>query len=332
MGVLRTPVLLSSATSSPFHNHRRTPKAWLPMPRADPIAKFRTLRSGLRLAASVLAIVPIRDGASALDAPTYLGPKPPANVRRVVTLAPSLSETVIALGAADRLVGVSRFDEFPEVSKLPRVGGFLDPSVEAVLALKPDLVLVQPSPGNRQPVEKMAQLGTPILALRMQSVAEILGGVREVGRALGLSDRAESVAQSIERSRAAIRARSAGDKKVRVLFVYGLEPLVVAGPGSFADELMRDAGAVNAAQNVSSPYQTYSAESAIRSRPEVVIVAADDSSGAEKLSRLPGLNQARWVKLQSKDLLHPGPSLSRGLEELFDLIHSTSLQHPPGSP
>jgi iron complex transport system substrate-binding protein len=290
------------------------------------------VRLGLCLLPALLGMLLIGSGASALDPPMYLGPKPPANVRRVVTLAPSLTETVIALGAANRLVGVSRFDEFPEVAKLPRVGGFVDPSVEAVLALKPDLVLVQPSPGNRQPVEKMAELGTPILALRMQSVAEIIAGVREVGRALGLADRAESVAQSIERSRAAIRARAAGEKKIRVLFVYGLEPLVVAGPGSFADELMKDAGAVNAAQNVSSPYQTYSAESAIRSRPEVVIVAADDSSGAEKLSRLPGLNQARWVKVQSKDLLHPGPSLSRGLEELFNLIHSTSSQRPPGSP
>ncbi len=281
---------------------------------------------------TLLAFLLIGDVARALDSPTYLGPKPPANVRRVVTLAPSLSETVIALGAGDRLVGVSRFDEFPEVSKLPRVGGFLDPSVEAVLALKPDLVLVQPSPGNRQPVEKMAELGVPILALRMQSVAEIIAGIREVGRALGLADRAESVAQSIERSRAAIRARSAGGKKVRVLFVYGLEPLVVAGPGSFADELMKDAGGVNAAENVSSPYQTYSAESAIRARPEVVIVAADDASGTEKFASLPGLNQARWVKVRSKDLLHPGPSLSRGLEELFNLIHPTSSLHPQDSP
>src|SRR5215831_8797866 len=130
------------------------------------IARFRRLRSELRSA--VVGMLLISGGASALDAPVYLGPKPPANVRRVVTLAPSLSETLIALGAADRLVGVSRFDDFPEVSKLPRVGGFLDPSVEAVLALKPDLVLVQPSPGNRQPVEKMAELGVPVLALRMQ--------------------------------------------------------------------------------------------------------------------------------------------------------------------
>ncbi len=289
-------------------------------------------RQGSISSVVIVIIVGLAGVAASLDVRTYLGPKPPASVRRVVTLAPSLTETVIALGAADRLVGVSRFDDFPEVARLPRVGGFVDPSVEAVLALKPDLVLVQPAAGNQRPVEKMAGLGAPILALRMESVAEILAGIREIGRVLGLADGAETVARSVERSRASVRARAMREKKVRVLFVYGFEPLVVAGPGSFADELMKDAGAVNAADKATTPYQTYSAESAIRSRPEVVIDAADDPAGAEKFSHLPVLKQAHWVKLVSKDLLHPGPSLARGLEELFDLIHSVPTPNNLGSP
>jgi iron complex transport system substrate-binding protein len=293
------------------------------------LSKARARRVAFTLVGAVL----LGGGlASALDVPTYLGPKPPAKVRRVVTLAPSLTETVIALGAADRLVGVSRFDEFPEVSTLPRVGGFVDPSVEAVIALKPDLVLVQPSPGNRQPVEKMAELNTPVLVLRMQSVAEILAAIREMGKALELPARAESITASIERSRSAVRARARGEKTLRVLFVYGFDPLVVAGPGSFTTELLSDAGAVNAAQSATAPYQTYSAESAIRSRPDVVIVAADDVSGEEKFAQLPGLKEARWVRLRSKDLLHPGPSLSRGLEELFNLIHPAPRSTTQGAP
>ena len=279
---------------------------------------FPRAAAALALAISCSAI----GSGSAPQAPTYLGPKPPALVRRVVTLAPALTETVVALGGADRLVGVSRFDELPEVAQLPRVGGFIDPSVESVLVLKPDLVLVQPSPGNRQPVEKMAELGAPVLVVTMQSTAEILSGIAAIGAALDLRDRARSINTSIERSRASVRAKAAQQRPVRTLFIYGFEPLVVAGPGSFTEELLRDAGATNAAENASSPYQTYSVESAIRSRPEVVIFATDDASGREKLSRLPGLRQARWVQLGSKDLLHPGPSLARGLEELFRLLHA----------
>ena len=87
--------------------------------------------------------------AAAPSGPQWLGPKPGASLQRVVTLAPSLTETVLSLDAGTLLVGVSRYDEAPEVAGLPRVGGFSDPSVEAVLALKPQLVIVQRAPGNQ---------------------------------------------------------------------------------------------------------------------------------------------------------------------------------------
>lgn len=256
-----------------------------------------------------------------VEQPRRLGPAAPAQVRRVVTLAPSLTEAVIALGLTDRLVGVSRYDELPEVARLTRVGGFIDPSVEAVLALKPDLVLVQPAPGNQRPVEKMAELGAPVLALPMHSVAQVLTALREMGRALGVPQRADALAADLERRREAVRARARIGPHPKVLFVYGFEPLVVAGPGSFADELLRDAGGRNAADQADSPYPVYPVESAVRAHPDVVIDASDTGLGAEKLKDLPGLSTARWVKPPSKDLMHPGPRLGAGLEELFLLLH-----------
>ncbi|MFZ5471246.1 MAG: ABC transporter substrate-binding protein [Myxococcota bacterium] len=259
--------------------------------------------------------------ANALDSPTYLGPAPPKEVRRVITLAPSLSEVVVALGATERLVGVSRFDELPQVAPLPRVGGFIDPSVEKVVSLRPDLVLVQPAPGNEAPVRKMAELGVPVLALPMHSVASTCTALREVGRALGLSGRAEKLVQALEETRAQVRARAAKLPQRKVLFVVEFSPLVVAGPGSFADELLADAGATNAAADARSPFTVYSVESALKAKPDVVVDGAHQSQGAQKLRALPGLAKARWVKLPSQDLLHPGPSLGRGLWELFFLLH-----------
>jgi len=258
------------------------------------------------------------------DAPRWLGPKPKAGaaVRRVITLAPSLTETVLALGAGDRLVGVSRFDERPEVKALPRVGGFVDPSVEAVVALKPDLVLVQPAPGNQQPVEKMAELGAPVLLLPLHSVAQVLVAVRECGKALGREPAAGALVEKIEQTRAQVRRRAAALPHPRVLFVYGWEPLVVTGPGSFADELLRDAGAVNAADQATTPYPVYSVESVLRARVDVVVNAVGvHEGGGDKLRGLPGLGSARWVELPSQDLLHPGPQLAEGLEMLFRLLH-----------
>lgn len=259
--------------------------------------------------------------AFALEAPAYLGPKPPAKVRRVVTLAPSLTETVLALGAGDTLVGVSRFDELPQVALLPRVGGFVDPSIEAVVAQKPELVLVEPNAGNRAPVERMAALGIPVLALPMQSLAELRASLREVGRALGRIQPSEALLEELEASRARVRKLGEGKKPLRVLYVVEFSPLVVAGPKAFASELLADAGALNVAGQAPGAYAVYSVEAVLRARPEVVIDASHDSRGAEVLKALPGLSSARWVRLPSRDLIHPGPHLGRGLETLFPLLH-----------
>lgn len=270
---------------------------------------------------AALCLVTAAHAAPPNSGPRFLGPKPPEKVKRVVTLVPSLTETVIALGAGSTLVGVSSFDEAREVAGLPRVGGFVDPSIERVMGLEPDLVLVQPGPGNQRAVETMAELGVPVLLLPLHTVAETLEAMRAVGKALGRQKEAEALVQRIESTRARIRERTRGSKAPRVLFAYGFEPLVVAGPGSFADELLRDAGAINVAASAGSAYATWSLERAVMSRPEVVVDAADVDMGKDKLASLPVLSEARWVEVPSMALLQPGPSLGLGLEELFELLH-----------
>jgi iron complex transport system substrate-binding protein len=249
-----------------------------------------------------------------------LGPRPAGEVRRVVTLAPSLTDLVLALGAGDRLVGVSRFDERPEVSALARVGGFVDPSVEAVMGLRPDLVLVQPGPGNRRPVEAMAELGTPVLLLPLDTVADVLAAERAVGKALGRAEEGERLARRLETARAEVRSRSERRKPVRALLVFGFDPLVVAGPGGFAHELLADVGARNVAGDAGSPYAVYSVERALLAKPELIIDAADVPGSKERLRSLPGLREARWVSLPDRSLLHPGPALEQGLGQLEALV------------
>lgn len=260
--------------------------------------------------------------AGSIDRPEYLGPKPPAKVSRVVTLAPSLTETVEALGALDRVVGVSRFDESLAVAQLPRVGGFVDPNVEAIVALRPDLLLVQPAPGNRRPVEKLAELGISVLALPMHTVAQVEAALLEAGQALGRRGQAKKLCEEMEgrRQRVRERARRIGHVK-RVLVLYGFEPLVVGGPGSFADELLADVRATNVAHGATSAYPTYPVEAVVRMRPEVVINAAAMAEAPERLRTLPGLEKAQWSTLSSQALLHPGPRLGEAVEELFRLVH-----------
>src|SRR5438477_10174133 len=134
----------------------------------------------------------------------HLGPPVPAQVRRIVTLAPSLSEIVLALGAGDRLVGVTRFDDDPRVAKLPRVGGYNDPEPETVLGLHPDLILAQPAPENRGPVETLARLGIPIEAFALGDLAEIEAAMEQIGALLGAPERGRALREDLERHRARV--------------------------------------------------------------------------------------------------------------------------------
>ena len=251
----------------------------------------------------------------------WLGPKQTRLPSRVVTLAPSLTETVLALGKGSLLVGVSRFDEAPEVAKLKRVGGFNDPSIEAVVALKADLVLAQKAPANQKAVEKMGELGIAVLALPLTTVEDALEATLKVGEAVGAQEKAKTLVGDVRRTREEVRARAKAHKPLRVLFVYGWQPLVVAGPGSFAHELLLDTGAANVAQAAPTAYPLFSAESAVALHPDMVIDAADVSDGKAGFQSLTGLKEARWLTLPSKDMLHPGPSLQKGLLELERLLY-----------
>ncbi|MBL8956688.1 MAG: ABC transporter substrate-binding protein [Myxococcaceae bacterium] len=245
-----------------------------------------------------------------------LGPPVRAKVERVVTLAPSLTDTVLQLGRGATLVGVSRFDEDPAVATLPRVGGFIDPSVETVVSLKPHLVVVQMSPGNRQAVEKMASLGISVIALPMTSTREVLEAVTVLGAALGAAEKASELVSAIEAVRSRVReaARGRQGPAPRVMLVYGFKPLVVAGPGSFAHELLLDVGAENVAGKAPNAYPVFSLERAVALQPDVVIDCSDSPDGRVETRAL--VSKPRWVQPKSRALLQPGPSLGAGLLEL----------------
>lgn len=251
-----------------------------------------------------------------------LGPKVPARVERVVTLAPSLTDAVLRLGAGKTLVGVSRFDEDPAVAGLQRVGGFVDPSVETVVALKPQLVIAQKSPGNRQAVEKIAELGISVLALPMTTVRDVTEAITEIGASLGAAEKARELVAGIEEARARVRAEAKARKTAapRVMLIYGFKPLVVAGPGSFADELLADVGAVNVAGKAPSAYPVFSLERAVALQPDVVIDCSDSSDGRDETREL--IRKPRWVQPRSRALLQPGPALGSGLLELAAAVHA----------
>ncbi len=253
----------------------------------------------------------------------WLGPPPPARPRRIVSLAPSLTDVVVALGHARRLAGVTRFDTAPEVASLPRVGGFVDPSVEAVVGLRPDLVLWLTDGSALAPVKRIAALGVPVLALPVVDVADVIATARAVAKALGDPAAGDRLAAELEGAIARARARAASLPRKRVLLVVGREPLVVAGPGSYPHELLDIVGATNVVGGAVA-WPVFPVERAAALDPDVVVDAAVREHGSDQgagLDAIPAVRRGALRRLPTDDALRPGPALVRALDALLEAVH-----------
>jgi len=260
--------------------------------------------------------------------PVWLGPRPAAPPRRVVVLAPSLTDVVLALGLGDRLVGVTRHDDAPEVARVPRIGGYLDPNPEAIVGLSPDLVLWVTNGSASGAVRRITELSAasrrpfPVLALQIDTLADVLATPRVVGEALGESARGDRLAREMARGVEEVRRRVAGLPRTRVLFVVGREPLIVAGRGSFPDELLRVCGAENVVGG-ERPWPVYPLEKAVADDPALVVDGAplEAPEGIRRLAAIPAVRRGAVFRLPNDDLIRPGPRMVRALGELCRGVH-----------
>jgi iron complex transport system substrate-binding protein len=275
-------------------------------------------------ALSLLAVVATAAAVMAADAPSP-APSPPA---RIVSLAPSVTETLFALGIGDRVVAVSDYcDHPPEVKRLPRVGSFNAPSVEAVLGARPDLVIGNPSPGNHENVLTMRRLGVRVEIVDPERLADLPVVTRRIAEVAGVPEAGERLVARMAREMDAVRAKVAGAPRPRTLMLVGQEPLIAVGPDSFLGELLVEAGAVNAAPSRES-WPRLGLEVVIAADPEAII---DCSMGTEAgtatlafWTRFPSLTAVREKRVypfRSFEALRPGPRLAVALEELARLLH-----------
>ena len=258
-------------------------------------------------------------------------PAPPqaarAVPRRVVSLAPSLTEVVYGLGEGDRLVGVCAQCDYPEAARrLPKVGGYLSPSVEAVLGVRPDLVLVVPSPGNRESVRALERAGIRVLVAADRTLDDLWAGIAAVADALGVPERGEAMTSKVRGKLQAVRARVEGLPPRRVLLVVGHRPLIVAGGGTLQDELLRTAGGVNVAADAGTAFPEVPLELVVARAPDVILDAAmgSEAGGRELFAAfetIPAVRQNRIVTLAPDALFRAGPRVGEAAAMLASAIH-----------
>jgi iron complex transport system substrate-binding protein len=246
--------------------------------------------------------------------------------RRVVSLAPSLTEIVFLLGRDGSLVGVTRFCNVPAAaSGLPKIGGVSDPDVERIVALSPDLVLCTTDGNPRDKVRALEEMGIPCFAVSPQDLEAVFTAIERIGVLLGAADRGRAEAGAL-RHRARLATPVDRDAETpTALFVVSTAPIIAAGEGTFMDELVRLAGGRNAAARFSGRYPRLSVEGLVAARPDVIFVAG--MAGVERFppevtrwKEVPAFRDGAVITLDGDLVTRPGPRLVTALERVSAVL------------
>jgi len=242
----------------------------------------------------------------------------PAAVRRVVSLNPSLTAIALALGAREQLVGVDDYSaRAPGAAGLPTVGGLYDPSLEAVIALTPDLVVLVPSAEQRGFRERLTTLGVPCLALDPVSFDDVLAAIAKLGAALGHEHVAAARVDAIRRMRTRVAAAAHGLPALRGVLVLQRDPLFVAGAGTFVDDMLRTLGIENLAAAQPGPWPRLAREWLLAAGPELILDASPETEPAAgywaRWPSLPAVSGRAVFDIPEGVSTLPGPDLDEAL-------------------
>ena len=261
--------------------------------------------------------------------------------RRIVSLAPSVTEMLFAIGAGGQVAGVTEFCDFPaDALRKPKVG-YAHPNVETLVALQPDLVLAPRHFIKPDLVASLDQLHIPIFLLDEHTVEHIFAHIQTIGRMVERQAEAAALVMELRQGLAAVAQRMQGQPPVRVLYVLNSEPLITVGPGSFIDQLIGLAGGINVAAKSAAPYPRLSMETVLVEDPEVLVFPVRSSDGVseqeqqawQRWSGLSAIKQARVYRIPADVLNRPGPRIVHALEQLAAILHpSPSGAEPGGRP
>jgi len=251
----------------------------------------------------------------------------------VVSLLPNATEILFALGLGPHVVGVTRYCLHPDEARaLPRVGGILDVSTEAVLALRPDVVVGSPTVLSGRLRDLLQESGTRIVAISFETPTSIAEGTRAIGVAMGFPDEAVRLAGSIEAGFSAVAGRLKAEPPIRFLFVAGRNPIVVAGRASFLGKLFEDMGAVNVVDAEDVTFPTWSLEQVIRADPDVVVDGSvdteDDFSRILAVAGVRAAKLGRVLRVPDDGVIRPGPATPLAAQRLVDAIRGVMGVRP----
>ena len=270
----------------------------------------------------------------------------PREPERIVSMAPSITETLFALNLGDKVVGVDQFSNYPpEVEELKKegkievIGGFTTPSIEKIAALNPDLVIAVEL---QAPFVKILEsLGINVIVVKSESITDIYTSITTIGQATGQMDKAQEVISDLKQKIRNVWEKTENiSEKLKVIHIVWFKPLMVAGQKSYINDIVSMAGGINAFGDVTEAYPMVSPEAIIEVQPDVIIVSGHASPGKspeeiiDYLKSLPGLADLKAVKEgriyvlmdEAEDaLVRPGPRVAVAIEIIAKILYPESF-------
>jgi iron complex transport system substrate-binding protein len=250
---------------------------------------------------------------------------------KIISLAPSMTETIFALGAGDRLVGVTTYCNYPEEAKeIDQVGDFEGPNLESVIEKNPDVVVALAMGDDEK--SKLEDAGITVFLQDPQNLDEVFDNIKKIGTILGLQEEAESLTSNMNAKKDSIVETVSNYDSKKVFYEVWSEPLMTAGPGSILDEMINLSNGENIAYDAESLYPEYSLELLIERNPEVYLTADDGFKTVEDIKNREGYENITAIKENNIYMLHPdivsrtGPRIIEGLEMIAQAIHPEAFQ------
>lgn len=252
-----------------------------------------------------------------------------AQPRRIVSLAPSITETLFALGLDSSVAGVTEYCDYPPAAtRLPRVGGMLNPAMEDIVQLRPDLVVMSGSGNMESDFVRLEDLGFTVFVSHPRDLDGVLKSILDLGSLTGHRARADSLVTTLRSEIDRLRQRSSRQPRRSVLILVSVRPIISAGPETFISEMVELCNATNVSSTSATAYPILSREEILLADPERIIVTSDaTTSPSDVYTAFPEWGLLRAIADSSVSIVNadivtrPGPRIVEGLRELFHAIH-----------
>ncbi len=309
------------------------PVIWsVPAASDDEMDNMKRRQQGILTGMPFMAHVAPRTFVDALGRKLFLAKAP----SRVVSMAPNVTEILFALGLEEKVVAVTPFCDYPpEAQRKTHLGG-MNPSIEQILALKPDLVLVPQDFIQPDLLQQLDRVKIPTFVLQTAQLDDVLGQIQTIARLFDRSKAGDELAATIRQRIAVVKERTQSLSRPRVLYVLNTDPLQTVGPGSFIHQLIEAAGGVNIAADTAIAYPRFALEEVLARDPELIIfpvgtaegVPDEDQQQWRRWSSLSAVKHNRLVLVPSVLVDRPGPRIVDGLELLAKAIHPEAFTEP----